>query len=164
MSSKLFSLVTYFILFFLLTVVDAALYVVTPLSGSTCRGGQPCTVTWLDDGQAPLLSAIGVTHVALYTGTLKLVQTLPPVDVSSTLSFTFTPNPAAGPNSDAYYLAFTSTETKVNGSEYREYSPWFRFLRQPPSFRNELNSGAKLAYHQSLHDRSVHDHSRNSVN
>ncbi|RXW23236.1 hypothetical protein EST38_g2649 [Candolleomyces aberdarensis] len=164
MSSKLFSLVTYFIVFSLLTVVDAALYVVTPLSGSTCRGGQPCTVTWLDNGQTPLLSAIGVTHVALYTGTLKLVQTLPPVDVSSTLSFTFTPNPAAGPNSDAYYLAFTSTEAKVNGSDYRAYSPWFRFLRQPPSFRNELNSRAKLAYHQSLLDRSVHDYSRNSVN
>ncbi|KAJ2919679.1 hypothetical protein MD484_g710, partial [Candolleomyces efflorescens] len=164
MSSKLFSLVTYLIGFCLLTVVDAALYVVTPLSGSTCRGGQPCTVTWLDNGESPLLGAIGVTHVALYTGTLKLVQTLPPVDVSSTLSFTFTPDPAAGPNSDAYYLAFTSTEAKVNGSDYRAYSPWFRFLRPPPSFRNENNSGAKLAHNQSFLNRSIHDHRRNSVN
>ncbi|TEB25485.1 hypothetical protein FA13DRAFT_1157750 [Coprinellus micaceus] len=113
-------------LFHLFTFVDAALYVVDPRDRTVCKGGQPCTVTWLDDGRAPLLSAIGVSTVGLYTGSRKIVQTLPPIDVSQTLSFTFTPNPAAGPNSGAYYISFTSTESFNGTVPYSFYSPWFR--------------------------------------
>ncbi|KAF8958094.1 hypothetical protein BDZ97DRAFT_1668894 [Flammula alnicola] len=81
-------------------LVHAGLYVVQPLQGSTCRGGESCTITWLDDGIRPLLSAVGVSTVGLYTGKQQLVQTIPPVDVSSVHSITFKPNPSAGPNSD----------------------------------------------------------------
>lgn len=42
--------------------------VIQPSQGSTCRGGESCTITWLDDGSRPLLSAIGVSTVGLYTG------------------------------------------------------------------------------------------------
>ncbi|KAF8814406.1 hypothetical protein BYT27DRAFT_7082282, partial [Phlegmacium glaucopus] len=60
-----------------------------------------CTVTWLDDGEKPLLSVIGVSTVGLYTGMQQLVQTIAPVDVANTHSITFTPLPDAGPNFDA---------------------------------------------------------------
>ena len=42
--------------------------VIDPLRGSICRANKPCTVTWLDDGRAPLLSSIGVSTVGLYKG------------------------------------------------------------------------------------------------
>ena len=42
--------------------------VIQPFKGSTCHGGESCTISWIDDGSRPLLSAIGVSTVGLYTG------------------------------------------------------------------------------------------------
>ncbi|KAJ3861436.1 hypothetical protein EV359DRAFT_47179 [Lentinula novae-zelandiae] len=81
------------------TAVQATLYVIQPSAGSTCSGGSPCTVQWLDDGTTPLNSNIGVTTCGLYTGDMQLVQTIDPVDVSSTQSLVFTPLSDAGPDS-----------------------------------------------------------------
>ncbi|KAL1748263.1 hypothetical protein HDZ31DRAFT_30092 [Schizophyllum fasciatum] len=104
----------------------AELYIVSPVSGSTCQAGQPCTVDWLDDGNTPKLASIGVSRVGLYMDNMQLVQSLEPVDVSATHSMTFTPNPEAGPNADSYYLVFTSTAlTDASGGAYQEYSPFF---------------------------------------
>lgn len=44
------------------------LQVISPVAGTVCHGGQPCLAQWLDDGQAPLLTAMGPCHVALYAG------------------------------------------------------------------------------------------------
>ncbi|EGO01311.1 hypothetical protein SERLA73DRAFT_50720, partial [Serpula lacrymans var. lacrymans S7.3] len=75
--------------------------VTSPLLGSSCHGGQPCTVQWLDDGQQPLLNTIGECTVGLYANEEVLVQSIRPIDVSSTHSFQFTPDPNAGPNSSS---------------------------------------------------------------
>lgn len=90
---------------------------ISPLATTSCRAAHPCTVEWLDDGAAPLLAAIGVATVGLYTGdevrfspsppfvpylgmnadgigaAQELVQTLPPVDVSTAHSLVFTVSP-----------------------------------------------------------------------
>jgi hypothetical protein len=42
--------------------------VINPKPHSSCQASKPCTVQWLDDGLAPLLSDIGVCSVGLYTG------------------------------------------------------------------------------------------------
>ncbi|KAG5340236.1 hypothetical protein C0989_002468 [Termitomyces sp. Mn162] len=63
--------------------------VIKPEANSTCHGGQRCTIQWLDDGIRPLLAAAGVCTFGLYTGTMQLVQTIPPVDVSATRSISF---------------------------------------------------------------------------
>ncbi|TFK29515.1 hypothetical protein FA15DRAFT_347247 [Coprinopsis marcescibilis] len=129
---------------FLATLVKAELYVVEPFQDSTCHGGEPCTVTWLDNGSSPLLAAIGVVSVGLYTGDRQLVQTLDPADVSAVRSLTFTPNPAAGPDSRAYYLSFTSTTLLVNGTEpYYAYSPWFGLDRMSGSFEAPVESATR---------------------
>ncbi|KAF5313435.1 hypothetical protein D9611_008486 [Ephemerocybe angulata] len=143
MSPNLFHLVTLFLAFSLFSLANAALYVVTPRDQSTCRGGEPCTVTWLDDGRAPLLTAIGVSTIGLYTGQKKIVQTLPPVDVSANLSFVFTPDPDAGPNSDSYYLAFTSTQAKNGTGFYEAFSPWFSLEGMKGSFDSPDPSATK---------------------
>ncbi|KIM41564.1 hypothetical protein M413DRAFT_151075 [Hebeloma cylindrosporum] len=120
-------------------LVDAGLYVIQPSQGSTCRGGESCTITWLDDGSRPLLSAIGLSTVGLYTGKQKLVQRIVPVDVTSTHSITFKPNPAAGPNSDSYYIAITSTTLKGNDSTpYSGFSPFFSLVGMSGSFDKPL--------------------------
>jgi len=139
-----YALTQIFILSFLLNAISVygSLYVINPASGSTCHGSQPCTVQWLDDGIAPLLSNVGVCTVGLYTGHEKLVQTITAVDVSSTHSLEFTPDPKAGPNSDAYYIAFTSTTLRAeNGSGfYQEFSPFFRLDRMTGSFASPVPS------------------------
>ncbi|KAF8153188.1 hypothetical protein B0H34DRAFT_662790 [Crassisporium funariophilum] len=82
-------------------LVNAGLYILEPSQGSTCRSGQPCTIRWIDDGVRPVLSAVGVATVGLFTGKQQLVQTIPAVNVANSISTTFTPMSAAGPNSDA---------------------------------------------------------------
>ncbi|KDR77299.1 hypothetical protein GALMADRAFT_225415 [Galerina marginata CBS 339.88] len=120
-------------------LVNAALFIVQPSQGSTCTGGKPCTVTWVDDGTRPLLSAVGVSTVGLFTGHQKLVQTITPVDVGSAHSFTFTPNPAAGPNAGSYYVAITSTSLKGNDSvPYSGWSPFFNLVGMSGSFDSPL--------------------------
>ncbi|RDB20507.1 hypothetical protein Hypma_012406 [Hypsizygus marmoreus] len=120
-------------------LVDAGIYVLKPSARSTCHGGQNCTIDWLDDGSRPLVSAIGLCTFGLYTGKQKLVQAIPAVDVSITHSVTFMPNPAAGPNSDAYYIGITSTVLKDNSSTpYTAYSPWFSIDQMTGSFESPL--------------------------
>ncbi|KAH9968014.1 hypothetical protein BC827DRAFT_1169751 [Russula dissimulans] len=87
--------------------VFGALYVTRPTSQTVCHAVQPCSVQWLDNGVVPLLGAMGLCRVALYSGNEKLIQQIEIVDVSTTQSLSFTPRPDAGPNSNTYYLAFT---------------------------------------------------------
>jgi hypothetical protein len=121
-------------LILLLTIIStaqAALYITKPRSHSRCFGGRPCTIEYLDDGESPLLPQISLCEIGLYTGNQKLIQRIPPQDVSDTLSFTFTPNAKAGPNSPNYYIAFTSLSTKIdNGTFYVGYSPYFSSVFQ----------------------------------
>ncbi|KAH6910623.1 hypothetical protein BKA70DRAFT_1370945 [Coprinopsis sp. MPI-PUGE-AT-0042] len=132
---------SFFFAFQAALLVNAGIYVVDPRDGSTCHGGEACTVSWLEDGRAPLVSSIGLVSVGLYTGQQQLVQALEPVDVNAVRAFTFTPNPAAGPNSGAYYIGFTSANPPVNGTEtYRSYSPWFSLDRMTGSFETPLPS------------------------
>ncbi|KAJ4490371.1 hypothetical protein J3R30DRAFT_3421194 [Lentinula aciculospora] len=120
--------------------VQASLYIIQPSQGSICSGGSPCTVQWLDDGTNPLNSQIGVTTCGLYTGDMQLVQTIEPVDVTGVQSFTFTPIPDAGPDSNDYYIAFTSTSLEINGTKYTSYSPFFSLNNMTGSFSSPLAS------------------------
>ncbi|KAH7912840.1 hypothetical protein BJ138DRAFT_1111952 [Hygrophoropsis aurantiaca] len=102
---------------FLTTSLPAALgsvYVTNPVQATTCHGGQACTVQWVDNGETPLLSSIGECTVGLYNGELALVQSLQSVDVSTSQSFQFTPNPSAGANG-GYYVVFTSNSISYQG-------------------------------------------------
>ncbi|ESK84275.1 hypothetical protein Moror_3774 [Moniliophthora roreri MCA 2997] len=120
--------------------VEAALYVIKPSDGSTCHAGEECTVQWVDNGESPLLSTIGVTTIGLYTGNMQLVQSIAAVDVSRQQSLTFTPIPEAGPDSDTYYIAFTSTTAEVNRTIYQGFSPFFKLDGMSGSFATPLEA------------------------
>ncbi|KAJ6475233.1 hypothetical protein C8R47DRAFT_1142706 [Mycena vitilis] len=134
------------LLFPLLLLLDFALfasagvYFIQPASGSTCSGGTPCTVSWLDDGDSPLLDAVGVVTAGLYTGAQQMVQTIPSLDVAGLHSVEFTPDAQAGPNSNSYYVAFTSTNAKQNGTDYISFSPFFTLKGMSGSFSSPLAS------------------------
>ncbi|KAG2081506.1 hypothetical protein BD769DRAFT_742537 [Suillus cothurnatus] len=91
-----------------LALVQAGVYVTSPVQSTVWTGGQSYEVDWVDDGQSPLLSAIGECNVALYNSDDVLVQSLPSVNVADATSLSFTPNPSAGGNG-GYYVVFTST-------------------------------------------------------
>ncbi|KAG2082451.1 hypothetical protein BD769DRAFT_665329 [Suillus cothurnatus] len=91
-----------------LALVQAGVYVTSPVQSTVWTGGQSYEVDWVDDGQSPLLSAIGECNVALYNSDDVLVQSLASVNVADATSLSFTPNPSAGGNG-GYYVVFTST-------------------------------------------------------
>ncbi|RDX42850.1 hypothetical protein OH76DRAFT_1362024 [Lentinus brumalis] len=97
MSSRLFSVLL--LQSALAWLVQGTIYITKPFPGSSCSGGKPCTVEWLDDGVVPLLSDIDACHVALYNGNQVLIQQISPVVVSAQHALDFTPDPKAGPNS-----------------------------------------------------------------
>ncbi|KAG9308282.1 hypothetical protein JVU11DRAFT_9876 [Chiua virens] len=109
-----FSTVASFTLILAARLAQASVYVIDPIQTSSCTGGQSCEVQWVDNGEAPLLSTIGECDVGLYTGQFVQVQSLPSVDVSTTNSFTFTPDPSVGPNGQ-YYLVFTASGINYQG-------------------------------------------------
>ncbi|KAI0267312.1 hypothetical protein BC834DRAFT_870772 [Gloeopeniophorella convolvens] len=115
-----------------------ALYVIAPTLQTVCRSGQACDVQWLDDGQEPLLPNMGPCNVALYAGNEKLVQQINPVDVSTTHSLTFTPNAKAGPNSNTYYIAFTSIGLSNSSHLLQEFSPNFSLEQMSGSFNSPV--------------------------
>ncbi|KAF9788055.1 hypothetical protein BJ322DRAFT_602236 [Thelephora terrestris] len=119
--------------------VCADLYVNDPPTGRVCSGGQPCTISWVDDGVAPLLDAIKICYVALYNGNQILIQEITPVDVSTARSLTFTPSPNAGPNSDTYYVNFTSVNP-VNNNPYHQYTSFFTINNMTGSFDSPVPS------------------------
>ncbi|KAJ6591180.1 hypothetical protein DFH09DRAFT_195705 [Mycena vulgaris] len=119
-------------------LVNAGVFFIEPASRSTCTGGTPCTLEWLDDGIPPFLNQIGVVTAGLFHGEQELVQTIQPLDVSTVHSVQFTPNAQAGPNSGAYYVAFTSTNAKVNGTKYIAFSPFFNLKGMSGSFSSPL--------------------------
>ncbi|KAJ7783006.1 hypothetical protein B0H16DRAFT_1495006 [Mycena metata] len=117
-----------FLLHFVL-FANAGVYFIQPETGSSCAAGHSCVLSWLDDGDAPSIPSIGV-----------LVQAIPPLNVATVHSIQFTPNAQAGPNSDSYYIAFISTNEKVNGSQYAAFSPFFTLTGMSGSFSSPLAS------------------------
>ncbi|KZT04895.1 uncharacterized protein LAESUDRAFT_727469 [Laetiporus sulphureus 93-53] len=91
-------------------------YVNSPVSGDTWAAGQNWTVSWLDDGNKPSLADFGDAEVAIYVGTETAqtsVQTIvASVNVASTASIVFTPDPAAGPDGEYYFIRFQSLSAK----------------------------------------------------
>ena len=93
-----------------------------PIASTSWQAGQPQTINWKDDGTSPSLQDFGTASVAIYVG--NAIQQVSPsllgkmrletdlffqtmlqsvvdsVDVSTTASITFTPDPSIGPNGD----------------------------------------------------------------
>jgi hypothetical protein len=103
----------------LLALSAAALgnvYPTSPTVSSIFTGGQPAVISWIDDGQSPTLPAFGIAKVSIYVGNAQQQTQLQlitdNVDVSTTQSIQFTPDPSIGPNSNEYFIRFESINLK----------------------------------------------------
>ncbi|KAG1740496.1 uncharacterized protein EDB91DRAFT_352657 [Suillus paluster] len=94
----------------------ANVFITSPVASTTFTAGQQATVAWQDDGLTPNLTSFGAALVGIYTGNANvqtLLQTISAsVDVSTTSSIVFTPDGTIGPNSNEYFVRFTSINLK----------------------------------------------------
>ncbi|KAF8489849.1 hypothetical protein JB92DRAFT_3011826 [Gautieria morchelliformis] len=92
------------------------LFITNPTGSTTAQGGQSLTINWMDNMTAPSLATIGPCEVGLYAGNMQQQTELqviaPSVDVSKQTSQDFIVNSTLGPNSNAYFIRFTSLSFK----------------------------------------------------
>ncbi|KAJ3538532.1 hypothetical protein NM688_g6507 [Phlebia brevispora] len=118
------TLLQLYIVFVALPCARATIFVTAPSNTTTCHAGQPCSVQWLDDGSAPLLTSIGPCLVGLYNGQGA--------------------DPSSGPDSDLYYINFTSVNPVGNPPTiYTQYSPFFTLSGMTGSFASPVASDTK---------------------
>ncbi|QRW13458.1 GPI-anchored small secreted protein [Ceratobasidium sp. AG-Ba] len=95
-------------------VALAGPFFTAPVAGTSCAAGQPCTISWNDDGKAPSLADYGDCTIGVYAGSAQqqsLMQAVSPANAASTGSVVFTPDPAMGENSNAYFIKMISVNT-----------------------------------------------------
>jgi len=132
------------------------LYVTTPVDGTTWTAGQNQTLSWKDDGSEPTLAKFKDASVGIFVGS-STVQTLvqeivASVDVATTESIVFTPDPSVGANGDYYFIRFQSLALKdANNSAFpaEAFSATFTMNGMTGSFneseRAEIGSIAAAA-------------------
>ncbi|KAJ3563522.1 hypothetical protein NP233_g8893 [Leucocoprinus birnbaumii] len=90
----------------------ATVFITNPVASTTFNGGQPATISWQDDGQTPTLQQFGNAMVSIYVGNAlqqtSLQTIVPSVNVATTSSIQFTPDPSIGPNSNEYFIRVQS--------------------------------------------------------
>lgn len=94
----------------------ATVFITSPTASSTFSGGKQATVSWQDDGNSPSLKDFGPAKVSIYVGNAQQQTSLQlisgSVDVSTTASIQFTPDPTIGPNSNQYFIRIESLSLK----------------------------------------------------
>ncbi|KAH8101675.1 hypothetical protein BXZ70DRAFT_931469 [Cristinia sonorae] len=94
----------------------AALFMTSPVASSNWAAGQQQTISWQDDGKAPSLKDFGAAKVTLSVGNsiqqTHLQTIVDNVDVSTTSSIVFTPDPSVGANGAVYFVRIESLALK----------------------------------------------------
>jgi len=101
----------------------ATVFVTAPIASTTCAASSNCTISWQDDGAAPSLAQFGASKVSIYVGNAQQQTMLQPitasVNVATTASILFSPDPTIGPNGNMYFIRFESLGTKdPNNAQY----------------------------------------------
>jgi hypothetical protein len=105
-----------FIVLALAAQAFATVFITSPVASTTFSGGKQATVSWQDDGSSPSLKDFGPAKVSIYVGNAQQQTSLQlitgSVDVSTTASIQFTPDPTIGPNSNQYFIRIESLSLK----------------------------------------------------
>jgi hypothetical protein len=99
---------------FIIPKALATIFTTSPTQSTTCHGGQICTIAWQEDTAAtpPTLQEWGTASIGIWVGSqqqqtqIQLIQD--GVNVLTTGSLNFTVDPTIGPNSNVYFIRFTS--------------------------------------------------------
>jgi len=118
-----------------------AVFITNPVNTTSASGGNALTVSWKDDSATPTLAQIGACSIGIYVGN-SLQQTEiqninASVDVSTTSSVSFVVDSTIGPNSNLYFVRFTSlgladaTNSQFN---YESFSAKFTLTNMTGTF------------------------------
>jgi len=103
-------------------LANANVFVTAPTASTSIPAGQNFTIKWQDDGNSPTSQSFGAATVGLWVGSVNqqfLLQAIGDVDVSKETSIAWTPDASVGPDSNAYFIRFTSVNLKdANNSQY----------------------------------------------
>jgi hypothetical protein len=107
--------------------------ITAPVATTTWTAGQQQTITWMDNGMAPTLKDFSNAVVSIYAGNAiqqtKLQEIVASVDVSTTSSITFTPDPSIGPSGAYYFIRMDSLVLKdANNTQYPAQSFSAKFM------------------------------------
>jgi hypothetical protein len=125
----------------------AELSVTAPVASTTCTGGQTCSVTWTDDHQGVSLAQQGNCSIALYTGNAQQQTFLQPIvypntiNVSQIQTVQFTVDPTVGPNSNLYFIRFSSATLNnptSAGQPYLSFSAKFTLSGMSGTFNSTV--------------------------
>lgn len=94
----------------------AAVAFTSPTASIGFTGGQLANIQWMDDGNAPALTAYGPCNLSIFAGNAaqqsSILLVTSGIDPSNPTSFSFTPDPSIGPNSDQYFIRLESLTNK----------------------------------------------------
>ncbi|KAH9974378.1 hypothetical protein BGW80DRAFT_1170560 [Lactifluus volemus] len=123
----------------------ATVYVTEPVASTSLAGGKPAAIKWQDDGNAPTLANFGPAAIALCVGSqiqqivLQVISTN--TDVSKVNTINWTPTATVGPDSDAYFIKFTSNGLQdVHNPQYpaEAFSAKFRMTDMTGAFNSTI--------------------------
>jgi len=102
--------------FTLFSNVLATVFMTSPTAQTTCTGGNKCSISWNDDGKAPTLTQFGLASIGIWVGSVnsqtEIQHIQDGVNVATTAAVQFTVDPSIGPDSNVYFVRFTSAAAK----------------------------------------------------
>ncbi|GEM07679.1 hypothetical protein Rt10032_c03g1696 [Rhodotorula toruloides] len=136
----------FFALSVLASVASANPYIYKPVAASHYKAGDSFTVSWRDNGAAPLSSAYGTTDVMLYTGSalqqVQLANLGSIADPSKVTEQRITIDPSWGPDSDQYFIRIQSQSAKdASGAPLQAFSARFQLTQM----KGQWSSSVKAA-------------------
>ncbi|KAJ1301112.1 hypothetical protein OPQ81_003527 [Rhizoctonia solani] len=124
----------------------AAPYFTAPVAGTVCKAGEPCVITWQDDGKAPTLAQFGDCTVGVYAGSSQqqsLMQNLAVTNAQTAGSVQFVPDPAMGEDSTSYFIKMISINTAdPSNAQYKAtaYSAMFSLTGMTGKFNSTVQA------------------------
>ncbi|CAE6486994.1 unnamed protein product [Rhizoctonia solani] len=124
----------------------ASPYFTAPVGGTTCQAGQPCEITWQDDGKAPDLATFGDCNVAVFVGSQfqqTMVQNLAVTNAQTAKTVQFVPDPSVGEDSSSYFIKMVSINTAdPTAAQYKAtaYSAMFTLKGMTGKFNETIKA------------------------
>ncbi|BGP31582.1 hypothetical protein JCM10296v2_003354 [Rhodotorula toruloides] len=129
----------------LASLASANPYIYKPVAASHYRAGDSFTVSWRDNGEAPLSSTYGTTDVMLYTGSalqqVQLAKLGSVADPSKVTEQRITIDPSWGPDSDQYFIRIQSQSAQdASGAPLQAFSARFQLTQMTGQWSSSVKA------------------------
>jgi len=133
------------LIFSLVSVAFATVYVTAPVASTSYHAGQSAVVSWIDDTHTPLLAQFGPASISIYVGNAHQQTSLQvlnsSVDVSKVSTINFIPDATICPNGNEYFIRFESLGLKDSaGFPVESFSALFTLTGMTGSFSSSIQA------------------------